>query len=234
MIDKIEFEKLLNVNDGLSKLDKTSIIANMCRFNTLIAVKIAGSGHLGSSFSAMDIVTYLYYNKLKIQDLDSPDRDIYFSSKGHDVPGQYSILYSLGIISKEKLLKLRRLNGLDGHPEINIPGIETSSGSLGMGISKGKGMAWAKNYLNNNGEVYVLLGDGELQEGQIYEALQTTIQQKITNITIIVDHNKYQTDKKIDEIVSLGHLVVGSYLHSPPCPQSAYKLSRPLGPIVLP
>ncbi|MDX9924155.1 MAG: 1-deoxy-D-xylulose-5-phosphate synthase, partial [Ignavibacteriaceae bacterium] len=89
----------------------------------------------------MDIVRYLYLNELNIKSkgLNSDDRDIYFSSKGHDVPGLYSVLYSIGIIPEEKLLMLRRLHGLDGHPEVRIPGIEASTGSLGMGISKGRG-----------------------------------------------------------------------------------------------
>ena len=202
IIDKKEFDKIINA--GFSKFEKLALIADMCRLNTLVIVKKAGSGHLGSSFSAMDLITYLYYEKLNIiqKGIDSSDRDIYFSSKGHDVPGLYSLLFSIGILPLEKLLKLRRLNGLDGHPEISIPGIEASSGSLGMGISKGRGMAWAKKYNNKKGHV----GDGELQEGQIFEALQTTIQQKVSNLTVIVDFNKYQTDKKTDEIVSLGNL----------------------------
>jgi len=206
IIDKKEFDKIINA--GFSKFEKLALIADMCRLNTLVIVKKAGSGHLGSSFSAMDLITYLYYEKLNIiqKGIDSSDRDIYFSSKGHDVPGLYSLLFSIGILPLEKLLKLRRLNGLDGHPEISIPGIEASSGSLGMGISKGRGMAWAKKYNNKKGHVYVLVGDGELQEGQIFEALQTTIQQKVSNLTVIVDFNKYQTDKKTDEIVSLGNL----------------------------
>jgi transketolase len=114
----------------------------------LVAVKKAGSGHLGSSLSAMDITVYLYLNEMNVLEvgLDSPDRDIYFSSKGHDVPGLYALFYALGIIPEEKLLMLRRLHGLDGHPEVRQPGIEASTGSLGMGISKAKGMAWAKNY----------------------------------------------------------------------------------------
>ena len=207
IISKKEFDKIKN--SSIPKFEKLSLLANMCRLNTLIAVKKAGSGHLGSSFSAMDIAIYLYHEKMNIVEvgIDSLDRDIYFSSKGHDVPGLYSIFYSLGILPKNKLLKLRRLNGLDGHPEINIPGIEASTGSLGMGISKGKGMAWAKKYNNNGGHVYVLIGDGELQEGQIYEALQTTVHQKISNITVIVDRNKYQTDKNTDKIISLKNLM---------------------------
>ena len=207
LINKSEFDRVRSVESNWSV--KMELFADMCRFNTLVAVKKAGSGHLGSSFSAMDIATYLYLNELNILDvgLDSPDRDIYFSSKGHDVPGLYSIFYALGIIPEEKLLGLRRLNGLDGHPEVRQPGIEASTGSLGMGISKGKGMAWAKSYKNNNGHVYVLTGDGEFQEGQIYESLQATAHQKISNITSIMDHNKYQTDMLVKDVNDIEDVV---------------------------
>ena len=196
----------------LSSIDeyaRLALIADMCRANALMSVKKAGSGHLGSSFSAMDIAVFLYYKEMNTIELgfSNLDRDIYFSSKGHDVPGLYSILYSLGILSQEKLLKLRRLGGLDGHPEVKIPGIEANSGSLGMGISKGRGMAFAKQMKGNNGRIFVLTGDGELQEGQIWESLQTTAHQKINNISIIVDFNKIQSDKPVQEINDLGNLV---------------------------
>jgi len=207
IIKKTEFDRLKVVNGKWNK--KMQLFADMCRYNTLVAVKKAGSGHLGSSLSAMDITTYIYLNELNIFDvgLDSPDRDIYFSSKGHDVPGLYSIFYALGIIPEEKLLSLRRLNGLDGHPEVRQPGIEASTGSLGMGISKGKGMAWAKSYENNKGHVYVLTGDGEFQEGQIYESLQATAHQKVNNITAIMDHNKYQTDMLVKDVNNIEDVV---------------------------
>lgn len=192
----------------IDKYKKLSIIADMNRANTLAEVKRAGSGHLGSSFSAMEIVTWLYYEEMNILKVgfSSPDRDIYFSSKGHDVPGLYATMFSLGVLSEDKLLRLRRLGGLDGHPDLTIPGIEANSGSLGMGISKGRGMAWAKKYFGNTGRVYVLTGDGEWQEGQNYEALQSAVQQKIDNLTVIVDDNKVQSDKLVDEIVSLGDI----------------------------
>src|SRR5688572_18485845 len=165
-----------------------ALIADMCRANTLASVKRAGSGHLGSSFSAMDIVAWLYHEEMNTNSmrLDNPDRDIYFSSKGHDVPGLYSVLYSFGIIPEQRFLQLRRLGGLDGHPDVGVPGIEANSGSLGMGVSKGKGMAWAKRYRGYKGQVFVLTGDGELQEGQIYEALQTAAHQQLGNLTVIV------------------------------------------------
>ena len=207
LIKKSEFDKVRSFNgDWATKME---LFADMCRYNTLVAVKKAGSGHLGSSLSAMDITTYLYLNEMNVFDVgfDSSDRDIYFSSKGHDVPGLYALFYALGIITEEKLLMLRRLHGLDGHPEVRQNGIEASTGSLGMGISKGKGFAWAKSYQNNKGHVYVLTGDGEFQEGQIYESLQSTAHQKVNNITAIMDHNKYQTDMLVADVNNIEDVV---------------------------
>ena len=205
-IPKNEFSRIDTLELPFEK--KLSLISDMCRINTLTAVKTAGSGHLGSSLSAMEIVVYLYYHEMNTIGLgiDHPDRDIYFSSKGHDVPGFYAVLHSLGIIPEEKLLMLRRLGGLDGHPDISIPGIECNTGSLGMGISKAKGMALAKKMSGHKGRVFVLTGDGELQEGQIYEALQSAAFQNINNIIAIVDHNKVQSDKRVDDILDLGDL----------------------------
>ena len=193
---------------SLDRYAKLSLLSDMCRLNALSAVKRAGSGHLGSSFSAMDIVVWLYHQELNTlkEGLQSPHRDVYFSSKGHDVPGFYSVLFSLGVISEEKLLRLRRLGGLDGHPNLGTPGIEANSGSLGMGVSKGRGMAWAKRKLGLRGRVFVMIGDGELQEGQNYEAFQAAVQQRVGNLVVIVDHNKVQTDKPISEIVDLADL----------------------------
>jgi transketolase len=185
-----------------------TLLADMCRVNALVAVKHAGSGHLGSSFSAMDIVVHLFYAELNTRQIgfDSPDRDVYFSSKGHDVPGLYAVLNALGVIPTEQLLKLRRLGGLDGHPDVGVPGIEANSGSLGMGISKGRGIAWAKRFLGRGGRVVVMTGDGELQEGQNFEALQAAAAHAQGNLWVIVDRNELQSDKPTTEIVSLGDL----------------------------
>jgi transketolase len=204
-IRRPEFERVWN--SALDMTLKLPLIADMCRANTLAAVKRAGSGHLGSSFSAMDLVVWLYYRKLNVSrfGIDHPDRDIYFSSKGHDVPGLYSVLYSLGLLEESRFMKLRRYGGVDGHPDVGINGIEANSGSLGMGASKAKGMAWAKRFLGRNGRVVVMLGDGELQEGQNFEAFQTAAHQRIP-ITVVIDHNKLQSDKPLDEIISLGDL----------------------------
>lgn len=184
------------------------LLARMNRLNTFFEVKRAGSGHLGSSFSAMDVVVYLYERYMNVMKvgIESPDRDIYFSSKGHDAPGLYAVLYSLGVLPVEKLLSLRRLGGLDGHPDVMIPGVEANTGSLGMGISKGRGMAFAKRMQSQDGRVFVMTGDGEFQEGQNFEALQSTVQQGENNIVVIMDHNKLQSDRLIDRIVSLGNL----------------------------
>jgi len=192
----------------LPKEKRLALIADMCRANTLVSIKKAGSGHLGSSLSSLDIVTMLYYSEMNTISLgkENPNRDIYFSSKGHDVPGHYSVLHSLGILSKEKLMLLRRLDGTCGHPDVGTPFIEANSGSLGMGISKAKGMAFAKKYKNNSGRIFVMTGDGELQEGQNYEALATAVHQKINNIVVIVDHNKVQTDKPVSKVCDLGDI----------------------------
>jgi transketolase len=183
-------------------------MADLCRINTLSAVKLAGSGHLGSSFSAMDIAVWLYFHEMNTLEkgVNDPDRDVYLSSKGHDVPGLYSVLTAAEVLPESQLRRLRRLGGLDGHPEVHIAGIEFNTGSLGMGISKGRGVAWAKRQAREGGRVFVLTGDGELQEGQNYEALQNAVQHQLYNLHVIVDHNKFQTDKAVSDIIDLGDL----------------------------
>ncbi|UCE55183.1 MAG: hypothetical protein JSV31_07005 [Desulfobacterales bacterium] len=206
LIPEKEFQRIRNAE--IDQYDKLSLLADMCRANALATVKRAGSGHLGSSFSSLDIVTFLYHSEMNTADLgvDHSDRDIYFSSKGHDAPGHYAVLFSLGIITEDQFINLRRLGGTHGHPDVSIPGIEANSGSLGMGISKAKGMALAKKIKGSGGRVFVMTGDGELQEGQIWESLQTTAHQNINNVHIIVDFNKIQSDKSVEEIISLGDL----------------------------
>jgi transketolase len=201
LIPREEFERARSLRD-------LSLIADMCRANALVAVKRAGSGHLGSSFSAMDVVVHLFYAELNTAELgfDHPDRDVYFSSKGHDVPGLYAVLHALSVLAPERLLQLRRLGGLDGHPDVGVPGIEANSGSLGMGISKGRGMAWAKRFLGRGGRVVVMTGAGELQEGQNFEGLQAAAAHAQSNLWVVVDRNELQSDKRTDEILALGDL----------------------------
>ncbi len=206
LIPENEFKRIRETN--IDKYTRLALLSDMCGANALATVKRAGSGHLGSSFSSLDVVTYLYHSEMNIAQLgvDHPDRDIYFSSKGHDVPGHYAVLFSLGLLSEEQFQYLRRIDGTHGHPDVSIAGIEANSGSLGMGISKAKGMALAKKMSGAKGRVMVMTGDGELQEGQIWESLQTAAFQKVNNLIAIVDFNKIQTDKSVKDIIDLGDL----------------------------
>ena len=206
LIPRAELERVAGV--VVDPDARVSTLADMCRVNALVAVKRAGSGHIGSSFSAMDVVAFLLFEELNTARLgwEHPDRDVYFSSKGHDVPGLYAALFALGIIPRERFLRLRRFGGLDGHPDVGVPGIEVNSGSLGMGISKGRGIAWAKRHLRRGGRVVVMVGDGELQEGQNYEGLQAAAHEGLSGLTVVVDRNELQSDKRTEEIVSLGEL----------------------------
>jgi transketolase len=201
LIPREEFERA-------RALDDLALVADMCRANALVAVKRAGSGHLGSSFSALDLVVHLLWRELNVAELgwQHPDRDVFFSSKGHDVPGLYAALHALGVVPTGRLLRLRRLGGLDGHPDVGVPGIEANSGSLGMGLSKGRGMAWAKRFLGRGGRVVVMTGDGELQEGQNWEAFASAAHQRVGNLWAIVDRNELQSDKPTEEILALGEL----------------------------
>jgi transketolase len=205
-VPKAEFDRVVDADMDVPV--RLALIADMARLNALSAVKMAGSGHLGASFSSLDVVVHLYFSEMNLLDVgvDSPDRDIYLSSKGHDCPGYYAALEAAGILDSGSIFALRRLGGLDGHPDVHIAGVEANSGSLGMGISKGKGVALAKRLTGHGGRVFVMTGDGELQEGQIWESAQVAVQQRVDNLFVIVDYNKIQTDKAIDEIVDLGGL----------------------------
>ncbi len=187
---------------------RLGVLADICRLNALVAVKRAGSGHLGSSFSSLDVVVQLLFEQLNVAGLgfDDPDRDVFFSSKGHDVPGLYAALYGLGVLPAERLARLRRLGGLDGHPDVGVPGIEANSGSLGMGISKGRGIAWGKRRAGRDGVVVVMTGDGELQEGQNWEGLQGAAHDRLGRLWIVVDRNELQSDKRTEDILALGDL----------------------------
>lgn len=176
------------------------LFAACCRLNTLSMIMEAGSGHIGSSFSSLDLVSWLYLNELEAD-------DIYFSSKGHDAPGLYSVLIAMETIEFDKIHTLRKLGGLPGHPDVSIPGMPTNTGSLGMGISKAKGMARANRLAGKKSRIYVMTGDGELQEGQLWESLAGTVNEGYSEITVIVDHNKLQSDIWVSQTSDLGDLV---------------------------
>lgn len=171
-------------------------------------IKRAGSGHIGSSYSSLDIVVWIFLNELQINAAKNPaeQRALYFSSKGHDVPGLYSVLIGLGLINFNLIHSLRSLDGLPGHPDISIPFMEANTGPLGMGISKAKGMALANRIKGIKCPIFVLTGDGELQEGQFWESLPSAVNHKLDEITVIVDHNKIQSDTWVYKVSDLGDI----------------------------
>jgi len=181
-------------------VERAAIFADACRINTLYMIARAGSGHVGTSFSAMDVVSWLH-----LEVLGAGDR--YYSSKGHDAPGLYAILLGLGRLDFAKLDGLRRLGGLPGHPDVlTTPEVVTNTGSLGMGISKAKGFVLADRLAGRSGRVFVLTGDGELQEGQFWESLASAANRRMHEITVIVDHNKIQSDTWVASVNDLGDL----------------------------
>jgi transketolase len=197
--EKAAFDSVANCSGGTSQ-DRAALYALLARFNTLYMVAKAGSGHLGSSFSSMDLVVWLHTNVLR-------QGDRYFSSKGHDSPGLYALQTSLGILPFENIHKLRRLEGLPGHPDVVTPGAWTNTGALGMGISKAKGFVFADRLQGQRGQrIFVMTGDGELQEGQIWESLASAVYEKMGEITVIVDHNKIQSDTHVAKVSDLGDL----------------------------
>lgn len=186
---------------------RAKILADMFRLNTLSMIMEAGSGHIGTSFSCTDIITWLWTEEMQNPNESEKDpSDTFFSSKGHDAPALYSLLIGLEKLPYEMIHTLRRFGGLPGHPDISIPYMVTNTGSLGMGISKARGMAFAKRMQGKEGRFFVLTGDGELQEGQIWESLQPTANQKFFEITVIVDHNKIQSDILVNNTSGLGDL----------------------------
>jgi transketolase len=195
-----EFERVLaGVRDVH---DRVRAFSALSRINTLYMVMRAGSGHLGSSFSACDIVSWLFLHELR-QPLEAHG-DVYFSSKGHDAPGLYAALIGRGALPEHLLHRLRRIDGLPGHPDVRTPHIAANTGSLGMGISKAKGMVLANRMLGRAQRFYVLTGDGELQEGQNWEALAGAARERMHELTVIVDHNKLQSDTWVRDVSDLG------------------------------
>ncbi len=181
---------------------KARLFATLCRINALYMIARAGSGHIGSSFSSMDIMSWLYLNEIRRR--DGKTLDIFFSSKGHDAPALYANLAALGLIDFDLIHKLRRLDGLPGHPDVHTENVAANTGSLGMGISKAKGLAHANRLNGRDASIFVLTGDGELQEGQIWESLGTAANLGLGEITVIVDHNKIQSDTLVSETSDLG------------------------------
>jgi transketolase len=198
-IPREQFQELLS--GTLPPLARAEAFATLCRINTLYMIAKAGSGHIGSSFSAMDIVSWIHLEALRL------DRgDLFFSSKGHDCPGYYAVRLALGLLDFPLLHTLRRRGGLPGHPDVRVPGVVANTGSLGMGVAKAKGILLADRLAGRDRRVFVLLGDGELQEGQTWESLQPCANRGLAGLTAIVDHNKVQSDTWVREVSHLGDL----------------------------
>ena len=180
--------------------------ANEVRKGIVTAVHSAKSGHPGGSLSAADIYTYLYFEEMNIDPKDpkKADRDRFVLSKGHTAPVYYSTLAHRGFFPVEDLTTLRKVGSyLQGHPDMkHIPGVDMSSGSLGQGISAAVGMAISAKLSNDDYRVYTLLGDGEIQEGQVWEASMLAGHRKLDNLVVIVDNNNLQIDGKITDVNS--------------------------------
>ena len=185
------------------KLMKT---ANEIRKGIVTAVHSAKAGHPGGSLSATEIFTYLYFEEMNIDPADpkKEDRDRFVLSKGHTAPGLYSTLAERGYFPKEDLVTLRHTGSyLQGHPDMkHIPGVDMSSGSLGQGISAAVGMAIAAKMKGAYYRVYTLLGDGEIEEGQVWEASMLAAHKKLDNLVVIVDNNNLQIDGAIGDVNS--------------------------------
>ncbi|MDY3765670.1 MAG: transketolase [Lachnospiraceae bacterium] len=181
-------------------------IAVEVRKGIVTGVHSAKAGHPGGSLSAADIFTYLYFEEMNVDPKDpkNPDRDRFVLSKGHTAPGYYSALANRGFFTVEDLKTLRHTGSyLQGHPDMkHIPGVDMSSGSLGQGLSAAVGMALAGKMDQKDYRVYALCGDGEIQEGQIWEAAMFAGHRKLDNLIVIVDNNNLQIDGSIDEVCS--------------------------------
>ena len=189
---------------NITELKKT---ANNIRKGIIEEVHAAASGHPGGSLSSADILTYLYFEEMQNidpKDPKNPDRDRFVLSKGHAAPVLYATLAEKGFIPKEELVTLRKIGSrLQGHPDMNlVPGVDMSTGSLGQGLSTAVGMALAAKLDKKDYRVYSLLGDGEIQEGQIWEACMFAGYRKLDNLVVILDNNGLQIDGEIKKVCS--------------------------------
>ncbi len=188
------------------KIRELSVMANKVRKHALTAVYSANSGHPGGSLSIADVLTLLYFEKMNIDPKNPkmPERDRFVLSKGHTAPALYGVLAERGFFPKEDIKTFRHIGSyLQGHPDMkNIPGVDMSTGSLGQGVSAAGGMALAAKLDNKDYRVYAILGDGELEEGQVWEQAMFAAHYKLDNLTIFVDFNGLQIDGDIKEVMN--------------------------------
>lgn len=205
-IGAAEFRRLRAA--GLAAADEARVFAALCRINALYMIARAWSGHVGTSFSSIEIMSWLFLNEIRDLDKGPAACDIFLSSKGHDSPAFYAVLLGLGLLDEAQIHTLRRLHGLPGHPHVETPYVQANTGSLGMGVSKAKGMAIANRLLGRTRRIFVLTGDGELQEGQFWESLQSAANQRLHEITAVIDHNKIQSDTWVKDVSEIGDVQV--------------------------
>lgn len=186
-------------------------VAAKIRYEALDAITCAGTGHPGGSLSMADIITVLYFEVMNVDPKhpDDPDRDRFVLSKGHACPALYAALAERFFFDKKELKRLRHLDSfLQGHPDMkHTPGVDMSTGSLGQGISAACGIALAARLQKRSYRVYTVLGDGEIDEGQVWEALMFAKHYKLSNLTVILDHNGLQIDGSNDEVMSVANPV---------------------------
>ena len=188
--------------------EKKQLMATACkvRMGVIEGTHAAKAGHPGGSLSAADLFTYLYFKELNV-DPQNPhweDRDRFVLSKGHTAPGLYAALALRGFFPWEDLQTLRQIGShLQGHPKMNLtPGVDMSTGSLGQGVSAAAGMALGAKYRGKNCRVYTLLGDGEIEEGQVWEAFMFAAHYHLDNLCVIIDNNGLQIDGKVSDVMS--------------------------------
>ncbi len=191
--------------DKVTKLELEKIACKV-RMGIIDGVHAAKAGHPGGSLSCTEILTYLYFKKMNVNP-ENPkweDRDRFVLSKGHSAPALYAVLAQRGFFDEDELLGLRQIGRiLQGHPDLKkIPGVDMSTGSLGQGISAAVGMALSAKHFGNNFKVYTVLGDGELEEGQVWEAAMFAGNHKLDNLVVFVDNNNLQIDGTIEEVNS--------------------------------
>jgi transketolase len=199
-----EFRRVVDAKAPAAR--RAAAFAALARVNTLYMITGAWSGHIGTSFSSIEILSWLFLNEIRDLDKGPGACDVFFSSKGHDAPALYSVLIGLGLLPADKIHQLRRLEGLPGHPHVETPYIQANTGSLGMGISKAKGMAIANRLAGTPRRIFVMTGDGELQEGQFWESLGSAAHRGLGEIVAIVDHNRIQSDTWVESVNALGDL----------------------------
>ena len=188
-----------------SKKRELDLMAAKIRKTALQTIQAAGSGHIGGSFSIADILSVLYFEKMNVDPMrpDDPDRDRLVLSKGHCSPAMYATLALKGFFLKEHLSTFRKLDSdLSGHVEIHVPGVDMSSGSLGQGLSVALGMAMYAKARKKRYRTFCILGDGEIQEGQVWEAAMFAGFRKLDNLVVIVDNNGLQIDGPVDQVCS--------------------------------